>query len=147
MKVLAVASAGGHWLQLLRLKPAFDYSELVFISTRDSFSEFVPESRFYAIRDFSRKNKIDIIRSLREVWRIVASEKPDVILTTGAAPGLIVIIVGALCSCKTIWVDSIANVEKLSLSGKIASVFADRVYTQWPHLASKKVIYAGNVIS
>jgi UDP-N-acetylglucosamine:LPS N-acetylglucosamine transferase len=69
-----------------------------------------------------------------------------VIVTTGAAPGLFGIFIGKVLGVKTIWIDSIANVEKLSLSGKIASRMADRVYTQWEHLATPKIIYAGNIL-
>src|SRR5688572_14021606 len=33
-KILAVASSGGHWTQLLRLRPAFDGCEVVFVTTQ-----------------------------------------------------------------------------------------------------------------
>jgi hypothetical protein len=41
---------------------------------------------------------------------------------------------GRLLGCKTIWVDSIANVDELSLSGQQAGRFADLWLTQWEHL-------------
>jgi UDP-N-acetylglucosamine:LPS N-acetylglucosamine transferase len=72
-------------------------------------------------------------------------EKPDAIITTGAAPGLICVFAGWLLRRKTIWIDSIANVNRLSLSGRIAALFVSRVYTQWQHLATDKIHYAGDI--
>lgn len=78
--------------------------------------------------------------------RIIRDLKPGTLITTGAAPGLTALLAAKLCNVKTVWIDSIANVECLSMSGKIALLFADRIYTQWPDLADgKKIIYAGNV--
>jgi hypothetical protein len=45
-----------------------------------------------------------------------------------------------------VWVDSVANAEELSLSGKMASEKADLCLTQWPHLASGAVAYEGSVL-
>ncbi|EOR94084.1 hypothetical protein ADIARSV_2697 [Arcticibacter svalbardensis MN12-7] len=147
MKVLAIASIGGHWVQLLRLKPAFKDSELVFMSTKQSFADTVKGFEFHCIPDSNRWNKFDLIKTFVSVYRKIKVIKPDVIITTGAAPGLMGVIIGRLMGCKTIWVDSIANVQKLSLSGRIAIRFANKIYTQWPDLASGKIIYNGKVIS
>ncbi|UBZ11052.1 hypothetical protein LDL79_02780 [Leeuwenhoekiella palythoae] len=147
MKFLAIASVGGHWVQLLRLKPLFEGSEVVFISTKASFASFVPHSKFYTIPDGSRKNPISLLKSIKVLFNIILREKPDVLISTGAAPGLLALLCGRLLGKKTIWVDSVANVEQLSLSGKIASKFVSHVYTQWPNLAQGRIKYAGSVLS
>ncbi|RZK24058.1 MAG: oligosaccharide biosynthesis protein Alg14, partial [Flavobacterium sp.] len=82
-----------------------------------------------------------------EVTKLVFKLKPDVIITTGAAPGLVGLLAGKLIGAQTIWIDSIANVQKISLSGRIALLFSDQVYTQWPDLATPKILYKGNVLS
>ena len=146
-KVVAIASAGGHWIQLLRLKPAFDSSELVFISTEPSFAETVKGYRFYTVPDANRWNKMQVLKMAIQVFKIIRREKPDVVISTGAAPGLLGIIAGKTVGAKTIWIDSIANVEKLSLSGKLASRVASRTYTQWPHLANGAILFNGNVLA
>ena len=60
---------------------------------------------------------------------------PDVVVSTGAAPGYAAIRFAGWIGAKTIWVDSIANVEELSLSGRMAGRIADLWLTQWEHLA------------
>lgn len=147
MKVLAIASAGGHWIQLLRLLPAFEGMEVVFVSTHKSFSETVKGYKFYSVPDANRWNKLRLVYMGAVILRLVLNVKPDIIVTTGAAPGLMGIMAGKIVGAKAVWVDSIANVEKISLSGRIAQRFADRAYTQWPELSNSKFYFKGNVLS
>jgi UDP-N-acetylglucosamine:LPS N-acetylglucosamine transferase len=146
MKTIAIASAGGHWIQLLRLKPAFESEELIFVSTDPAFAETVKGHRFYDVPDANRWNKMQVLKMAVQVFRIMRREKPDVVISTGAAPGLLGMIAGRAVGAKTVWIDSIANVERLSLSGKLASHVASRTFTQWPHLATATVFYNGNVL-
>ncbi len=146
MKVLAIASKGGHWVELLRLMPAFSGMEVVFVSTQQDLADTVPGKKFYAVPDANRWNKYKLIQIFFLVAKIVYKERPKFIISTGAAPGLLALAAGKLLGIRTIWVDTIASAEKLSLSGKIAIRFVDRVYTQWPELSGPKVIYAGNIL-
>jgi hypothetical protein len=48
---------------------------------------------------------------------------------------------------KTIWIDSIANVESMSMTGQKVGRFADMWLTQWPHLARPEgPFYVGAVL-
>jgi hypothetical protein len=76
-----------------------------------------------------------------QLFWIVFKERPDVIISTGAAPGYIAIRLGKLFGARSIWVDSIANVEQLSMSGALAGGRADLWLTQWPHLAKENGPY------
>lgn len=146
VKILAVASSGGHWVQMLRLRPAFSACESVFVTTRSDHKNMVGSNRFYDIPDFNRRNLKNLFKASRKIINIIIKEKPTYIISTGAAPGLVAIVIGKFMRKKTIWIDSIANVEVLSMSGKIARFFSNRVYTQWDHLATDKIMYSGNVI-
>lgn len=146
MKVLAIASKGGHWVELLRLMPAFSGMEMVYVSTNEDLASTVPGKKFYTVHDANRWNKYKLIKIFVDIFRIVYTEKPKVVISTGAAPGLLGLMAGKMLGIKTIWIDTIASAEKLSLSGRIAVWFVDRIYTQWPDLAGPKVIYAGNIL-
>jgi hypothetical protein len=78
----------------------------------------------------------------------MAKVRPHVVVTTGAAPGLVAIGVGKLFGAKTVWIDSLANSEVLSLSGRIAEKYADLWLTQWPHLDDSlpRLKYMGSVL-
>lgn len=146
VNVFAIASIGGHWVQLLRLMPLFNMNDVSFVSTKPSLKETVEGHKYFLVPDANRNNKTDLIKCCLSIGAKIVVSRPKVIVTTGAAPGLFGIFIGKILGVKTIWIDSIANVEKLSLSGKIASKIADRVYTQWEHLATPKIIFAGNIL-
>lgn len=134
-KVLAVSSGGGHWVQLLRIRPALSNCEATFATVRESYRTQVPEFDFAVIPDANRWNKLALLRALVGIWRLTRRIKPDVVISTGAAPGYFAIRCGRLLGARTIWVDSIANADELSLSGRKAGRHADLWLTQWPHLA------------
>lgn len=145
-KILAVSSIGGHWIQLLRIiRPLEKEFTVDYMCTHIKCATMVEGKKFYKIEDFSRWNAYKIPIALFKDIRIIRKCKPDIVITTGAAPGLICLLAAKFCGIKTIWIDSIANVEHLSASGKVAIKLADRVYTQWPDLAAKNIIYKGNI--
>jgi UDP-N-acetylglucosamine:LPS N-acetylglucosamine transferase len=133
-KVLAVASGGGHWIQLMRLSPAFVDCDVVFVGVSDSYRSHVAGHKFYLVSDATRWNKIGLVRMAARLAWISWKERPDVVISTGAAPGYFAIFLGKLFGARTLWVDSIANVECLSMSGTMAGRHADLWLTQWPRL-------------
>ncbi len=145
-KVLAVASAGGHWVQLMRLVKAFERFDVVYVSTS---SDLLPpnQNRFFRISDGNRWELSKSFMMMLESFVVVAKVRPDVVVTTGAAPGLAIILWAKLFQARTIWIDSIANSEQLSGSGRIAKFLATKCLTQWPNLADgKRVEYWGGVL-
>lgn len=147
-KILAIASGGGHWLELTRIFPAFDGYEAVFASVNEGLRGDVPEgARFYTVRDATRWDKWGLIVLLCQVAWLVLRERPDCVISTGAAPGYFAIRLAKLLGAKTIWLDSIANVEELSLSGRSIGRHVDLWLTQWPHLAKEEgPVYLGAVM-
>ncbi len=144
---MAVASIGGHWVELLRIARQMekDY-EVVYLCTHPKCATMVEGQKFYLTEDYSRWDAWKMVPAFFKLLGIVRREKPEAIMTTGAAPGLMCLLAGKVLGKKTIWVDSIANVQHLSASGRIASRFVSRVYTQWKDLATSKVTFAGNIL-
>jgi UDP-N-acetylglucosamine:LPS N-acetylglucosamine transferase len=134
-RVLAVASSGGHWTQLLRVIPAFSSYEVAFVTVLKSYRSDVPSHRFYVVNDANRWNKLAMIRAALRIGWIVVKERPDVVVSTGAAPGYFALVFGRMLGAKTIWIDSMTNIEALSMSGSLVGRYADLWLTQWPHLA------------
>lgn len=146
-KIFAVASIGGHWVQLLRIARQMEEQyEVVYLCTHPKCQTMVEGRRFYLMEDFSRWDAWKMLPSFIKLLGIIWKEKPSAILTTGAAPGLMCLLAGKVLGKKTIWIDSIANVQHLSASGRIASRFASKIYTQWKDLATTKVVFAGNIL-
>jgi UDP-N-acetylglucosamine:LPS N-acetylglucosamine transferase len=135
-KLLAVASGGGHWVQLLRLRPAFEGLAVEYLSTNPSYAKEV-DAPLHVVADASIWEKAKLAKMFLQVAGVVLRTKPDIVLTTGAAPGFAAIFFGRLLGKRTVWIDSIANSEELSNSGKKAGRFASLWLTQWPHLAKE----------
>lgn len=134
-KILAICSGGGHWVELMRLRPAFEGHEVVYVTVSEAYRSHVPDAGFRVIDDVTRWDRAGLVRCAAQVLWILAAERPDVVLSTGALPGFFGVVLGKLLRCRTIWVDSIANVEELSMSGRKVGPFADLWLTQWPELA------------
>lgn len=146
-KIIAVASIGGHWIQLLRIARSLEEEfEVVYVSTHPKCATMVPGDKFYQIKDFSRWNFYKLFPAFFQDLKIILKESPSIIISTGAAPGLICLLAGKLLGKRTIWVDSIANVQHLSFSGRIASKFVSRIYTQWKNNSDKHILFSGNVL-
>ncbi|MEM9781112.1 MAG: UDP-N-acetylglucosamine--LPS N-acetylglucosamine transferase [Pseudomonadota bacterium] len=94
------------------------------------------QASYRCVTDASRWNKLRLLRQASEIALLIIRNRPDVIVTTGAAPGYFAIRLGKLLGARTAWIDSIANAEELSMSGRMAGKHADLWLTQWPHLAS-----------
>lgn len=135
LKILAVSSGGGHWVQLLRVRPAFAECQVTYATVNPSYQSDVGSSRFYAIADATRWSKLGLLRLAAQIIGILLWERPDVVISTGAAPGFFAVMFGKWMGARTIWIDSMANVDELSLSGQRAGKYADLWLTQWPHLA------------
>lgn len=144
--VLVLSSPGGHWVQLCRLNPALQRSNLIYACTYVRPAELEACDTYYKIEDISRDSLKRLPSSISKIYRIFNREKPEIVITTGALPGLIAIIIGKIRGVQTIWLDSIANSENVSMSGRVASYIADDCYTQWEHLTSKRIKYMGRVI-
>lgn len=128
------------------LRPAFEAGETRYattnreLATRDGVDRvhILPDSN----RDEPRQALSCMVASAKLVWRI----RPDVLVTTGALPGLFCLVFARLLGSRTIWVDSIANSDHPSLSGRFARLFASRWYTQWDHLQSSVRRYEGALL-
>lgn len=146
LKLLAIASIGGHWKQLLRIVPPMvNKVDIVYVSTHCKCATMVENKKFYSIDDFSRWDAYKIVPVFFQAIKILYNEKPDAVITTGAAPGLVLLFTAKFFRVKTFWIDSIANAQCLSLSGRLASKFVTQTYTQWKELETDKVLYAGNI--
>jgi UDP-N-acetylglucosamine:LPS N-acetylglucosamine transferase len=136
-KVLAVASGGGHWVQLQRLRPALDCFDVAFVGVSRLYADDLDGHRFYVVRDVTRWDRLGLVFLAVQLVLVLIKERPAVVITTGSAPGLFALVLAkVMFRARTIWIDSIANCERMSASGLRARRFADVWLTQWAHIAS-----------
>jgi UDP-N-acetylglucosamine:LPS N-acetylglucosamine transferase len=146
-RILAVASGGGHWVQLMRLRPAWDGHCVTYVTTTEAFRAEVlrdaeargrPAPGYFVVAEANRWQKLKLVRQFLGLLLVVLRVRPHVVITTGAAPGYFALRLGRLLGARTAWVDSIANADELSLSGRMAGRHANLWLTQWPDLARRE---------
>lgn len=145
-RVLALASGGGHFVQLLRLRPAWDGHDVTYATVHAASAADVAPAPLLTFRDVSRADWWRLPQTLWDVAAILLRVRPQVIITTGALPGLTALVLARPFGVRTLWIDSIANSEELSGSGHQAGKVATAVVTQWPALAEPGIDHWGSVL-
>ena len=149
LRICLAASAGGHISQLLKLAESWDGYETFCVTTtqvvRDKLSRF---GEVYVVGECNREHPIRVVSVLLRCIRIMLRHRPDVVISTGAAAGCMLCFLGKMIGAKVVWIDSITNVERLSLSGRMVRYIADLFLVQWPELAGryKRVEFVGTVV-
>lgn len=117
------------------MRSAFGNADCQFVSTSKGMTAPVGSRAMLEIPDTARDAMLGIPPTLAALFRIVRAFDPDLVVSTGAAPGALALMVAKLFGARTVWIDSIANSEALSLSARLVRPVADVRITQWPHLA------------
>lgn len=148
--LLIVCSSGGHLLQMLALREAWEGFDRVWVTfdKSDARSLLRGERVLHAYGPTNR-NVPNLLRNLRLAARVVKRERPAAILTTGAGVAVPFAWIGRLRGVPTVYVESFTRMHELSLSGRLIAPVASQVYAQWPELAasSSDVRFAGNLFS
>ena len=148
IKVLAIASPGGHWIQLNKIcNPLDDRFDMVYVTPGSEYSSGKSARKIIHVSDASADSKLKLIPLAIQLLWIFVTQRPNAIISTGAAPGAIAFLLAKFLPIKTIWVDSIANVSQLSRSGRMVKNHADKVITQWEPLSDgENIVYKGSIL-
>jgi len=152
LRICVGASAGGHMNQLLKLlemSQNWSQTPSFYVTTLDALAgKLAEKGPVYVIGECNRRHPLRSLGVLIRSLKIAFKQRPDVVITTGSLPLAIVCLSAKLFGAKIVWIDSIANVERLSMSGQIVRHFADLFLTQWPELAQRyhNVEYVGAIV-
>lgn len=137
MKICLAASRGGH---LDEIGFARQLKGEKFLITEKSDNTVSLCDRVYYVDPINRRERGAIWKILQLFVKangILKAEQPDCFLSTGALITIPVLILGKLRRKKVIFIESMARLDDLSLSGKIAYRFADVFIVYWKSLSEK----------
>ncbi|OHB73628.1 MAG: hypothetical protein A2Z25_11755 [Planctomycetes bacterium RBG_16_55_9] len=138
LRICLAASAGGHASQLMSLSESWRGYDTFCVTTtevvRNKLSEY---GRVYVVGECNREHLLRVCKVLIRCTWIALKERPDVVISTGAAVGCLLCLLCKMLGAKIVWIDSITNVERMSLSGRMVRRIADLCLVQWPELAQK----------
>ena len=138
MKVIFAASSGGHYAQLLQLRPAMKKCESVIITEKtDSIRK---EKNMYLLKQTNRREWNCFFYELYNLFYsiyILIKERPDMIVTTGVLAVIPLCLMGKLVGAKLVYIESFAKIKSGTMTGKFLYRFADKFFVQWESM--KKV--------
>ena len=148
MKTCLVGSSGGHLFHLYLLKPFWQDKERFWVSfDKENVRSLLEEERMYfCFSPSNRSIKALMINTYRAI-KILTTEKPDLIISSGAAPAVPFFWIGKLMGAKTIYLEVYDRIDKPTLSVKLCYPVADRFIVQWEEMKQvyPKAINLGSI--
>ena len=153
-KVMFISSSGGHFNELLQLKPLFDKYDYHIVTekipSKNSLKETYPHRINFLIYG-SRYHFITYpFKLFLNCWIslfLYIKVRPKVIITTGSHTAGPMCCLGKIFGSKIIFIESYANVKTKTLTGKVIYKFADLFLVQWPNMLRlyPKAKYVGRI--
>lgn len=145
MKICLVGSSGGHLTQLFQLKSFWEKHDRFWVTfeKEDSLSLLKDEKKYWCYYPTNRNIK-NLIRNTFVALKVLLKEKPDLIISTGAAPAIPFFYIGKLLGKKLIYIEVYDRIDLPTLTGKIVYPITDKFILQWPE--QKKFYPKGDYI-
>jgi UDP-N-acetylglucosamine:LPS N-acetylglucosamine transferase len=148
-RVLLVCSPGGHLLQLLALEPAYADLDTSWVTLPGADVDHLLAGRRVTLAHGpTNRSLVNLARNLRLAWRVVRRERPDAILSTGAALAVSFALVGRLHGARVVYVESLTRTRGLSLAGRMVYPLAGAFFVQWPEAGGRRrrARHAGSIL-
>ena len=132
MKVCFVTSSGGHLTHLIQLKEWWKDKERFWVTfeKEDSKSILKDEKKYWCYFPTNRNIK-NLIKNTFLAIKILRKEKPDLIVSTGAAPAIPFFYLGKIFGAKLVYIEVYDRIDKPTLTGKIVYPISDLFVLQW----------------
>lgn len=149
-KVCLISSSGGHLEQIKQLKEVTTRYDYFYVVTRTKATEAMKQNK-YIVSDLIRTNKfvscVRMVKMMIEQLGIFLKERPDVIITTGAAVAIPMCVIGKIFKRKVIYIESFARINTPNKTGQLIYKFADLFIIQWEELEKHypKAVYGGSI--
>lgn len=134
-RLLLVCSSGGHLLQLVTMRPAWEEHDRLWVTFPKSDAQsLLADERVTWAHSPTNRNIKNLLRNGWLAWRVIRKERPTVVITTGAGVAVPFCYVGWLLGAHIIYVESFARVKDRSLTGRLVRPVAHLFLVQWKDL-------------
>ena len=132
MKICFITSSGGHLTHLIRLKDWWKDKERFWVTfeKEDSKSILKNEKKYWCYFPTNRNIK-NLIKNTFLAIKILRREKPDIIISTGAAPAIPFFYLGKIFGAKLVYIEVYDRIDKPTLTGKIVYPISDLFVLRW----------------
>ena len=138
MKVCLVGSSGGHLAHLYLLKPFWKDKERFWVTfDKEDARSILGNETFYPCHYPTNRNLKNLIKNTILAFNILRKERPDVIISSGAAVAVPFFYLGTLFGAKTVYIEVFDRIDAPTLTGKLVYPVTDKFIVQWEEM--KKV--------
>lgn len=138
LKICLVGSSGGHLTHLYMLKPFWKDKKRFWVTfDKEDARSLLKDEKVYPCYFPTNRNIKNLIRNTFLAIRVLKKEKPDLIISSGAAVAVPFFYLGKLFGTKTIYIEVFDRINKPTLTGKLVYPVTDRFIVQWEEM--KKV--------
>ena len=132
MKVCLVGSSGGHLTHLYMLKPFWQNKDRFWVTfdKEDARSKLRHEKMYGCYYPTNRSLKA-LIKNTFLAIKVLRNEKPDVIISSGAAVAVPFFYIGKLMGCKLVYIEVFDRFDKPTVTGKLVYPIVDKFIVQW----------------
>lgn len=149
MRICLVGSSGGHLTHLYLLMEWWEKYERFWVTfdKEDARSLLKDEKVFWCYYPTNRNIK-NLIRNTFLAVRILSKERPDIIISSGAAPAIPFFYIGKLFGSKLIYIEVYDRIGTPTVTGRVVYPITDRFIIQWKEQADfyPKGINLGGII-
>jgi UDP-N-acetylglucosamine:LPS N-acetylglucosamine transferase len=144
LKLLLVASDGGHLAQLLPLDDWWRRHDRHWVTFRkpDAVAALEGEQVTWAYHPTTR-NLPNAVRNLGLAIRTLRRLQPDVVVSTGAGVSLPFFVVARFLRIRTVYIEVFDRVDSPTLTGRLSYPISDAMCSQWPQ---QRAIYPEAVL-
>ena len=135
IKVCLVGSSGGHLAHLYMLKDFWKDKDRFWVTfdKTDANSILKNEKKYNCYYPTNRNIK-NLIKNTFLAIRILCKEKPNLIISSGAAVAVPFFYIGKLMGAKTIYIEVFDRIDKATLTGKLVYPITDKFIVQWEEM-------------
>lgn len=149
-KVCFAASSGGHYEQLLMLRPLMERYDSFILTEKTLYTTNAKNIRTYYLVQTNRKELTWLFKFFANTVRsasIFYKERPDVIVCTGVLSMVPMCVICKIFGKKLVYIESFAKVTSGTESGRFLYRIADQFYVQWESMLKvyPKAIYLGGI--
>ena len=138
LKVCLVGSSGGHLTHLYLLKPFWEDKNRFWVTfDKQDAKSILKNERVYPCYYPTNRNIKNLKKNTVLAWKVLKKEKPDLIISSGAAVAVPFFYLGKLFGIKTIYIEVFDRIDSPTLTGKLVYPVTDRFIVQWEDM--KKV--------
>ncbi|VPP72635.1 putative glycosyl transferase enhancer [Streptococcus pneumoniae] len=138
MKVCLVGSSGGHLTHLYLLKPFWKDRERFWVTFDKEDARSILENEiFYPCYYPTNRNLKNLIKNTILAFKILRKERPDIIVSSGAAVAVPFFYLGKIFGAKTVYIEVFDRIDAPTMTGKLVYPVTYRFIVQWEEM--KKV--------